>query len=313
MPQIDPDNEFGMDFATDIEGNPLDIGGFAEDTTPDLPSFEGGMDFSSMAPVSKRAGDADNAADVEDHLLELMEQGRVSHVLALTGECTASVRQVAADVHAEFSPAYARAAAYNPAIRWYGKLARALSASQFNCTAGQLTLSVDQRFFSKVIGSHLADFGAVPEEDSPIVSVVQTLARRYGKSKIDAGITESLRQSRKASTETQDFNPSAADFSDAMIPEEVEPDFQMDEPDPAVPEVNDELISLGDLSNRAIADFLMAEGGSMDQINERLSAEGMAKDRQNQIEGMIRYMRLNKAEKRRATGSYGGDVNFTFR
>lgn len=265
------------------------------------------------------------AISVEDCLIDLLAADKRAELLTLTGETPNLLGLVDQSWYNEFQTDYLRALSHNPALKWYGKITKMSSPEQFRVEDGILLLSLTPEKFKKTLLPFLGDFPEALSDESPLVSLVYSLAEQLDVMSIDASRKKAQQQARADNTSEQDLSLDQVDFSDSQLQalgdlnisedafgESV--DFTDNTPDPQ----HKFKISLHDLSNKALAEHLAAEYPDdelFEQTHNRLLDEGFPKARANEIVGILRYMRLNARldSRLKPTGNRGaGNVDFGF-
>lgn len=318
----------------------LDEGGIADgvlafdDVLPEVdltPNFAGGAEIASEVLIPTRSA-PDTALLVEDTLLELLEHGKRDQLLVMTGEAPNVRGTLEPGVLAEFTPDYTHAVAYNPAIKWYGKLAKILSAEQFSLVNGALNLAMPPELYRKVLHPFLGDFREEFADASPLVAVVRNLMGQMAAHGVEASrrnVARTQAQSRTARV-ASDLDVAALDTNSLMA--DVDADdglfaslgIDADTFGESVDFINTEepttkasrfKVTLADLSNKAVLEHVLGEDENPDPdaVEERLLDEGLEKSRVNEITGMLRYRLAHGVKGSRQAGNRGlGNVEFDF-
>lgn len=307
------DSVDGLDFQVDAVADGLL--GFEDqlDFNPELPAYDYG-DLQAAAPLPVK-GEDQVVAEVEEILLGLLEQDKRLDLLILTGELPDSSNSIPNEVKTEFSSNYHQAVLACPAIRWYSKLTKLLTPDQFSVQGGEVTLSMPRPMFMKVVRPFLSDFPEQWVEESPLVAVVRQVGELIG----DLTATRSadvLEQDTKIQRNVEDgLDIGSIDFeqepsqirgnsADLLIVDDLFGNGQVTQA-----KID---ISMVDLSNKAVAEYLDEQGLEAPEIEAKLVEEGFSKQRANEIGSIVRYMRLDRNLRKtgQATGNTGtGDVD----
>lgn len=266
------------------------------------------------------------AIATEDALLDLLEHDRRAELLVLTGETPRLPGLVNDSWFTEFNADYLRALSHNPALKWYGKLTKMSTPEQFRVEDGVLLLSITPEKFKKTLQPFLHDFNDELADESPLISLVLSIAEQLNVNSIAAGKAKLLEQAKSThATEDTDLDLDDVDFSDAQMQDvaglgiDADPFGEsVDLNDTQADPLHKLKISLHDLSNKALAEHLASEYPDdqlFDAAYERLLDEGFPKARANEIVGILRYMRLNArlSERLKPQGNRGaGNIDFGF-
>jgi len=305
--------------ANDFEEETLDMQDGME-IDSDFMTFDDPNEISMNVSIRNKSAE-ETAGEVESTLLELMASGDSDVILALTGESHESSAIIDPNIASKFSALYTTAAGFNPAIRWYSKLAKMLPAEKFSVGDTGLTLKMSESLFKKAVAPFLGDFKAELRESSPIVSLIYSIGESIGDKAVQDQVSRALEQDgREADPDQMDI--AEVDMEENMFDTE---DVQVgevhvdDSTELGLTEVNrteTPSISLTDLANKTIAEhFIDNDQTDPDSVRQKLVSEGFKNTRINEILGIIKFIRLNATMDGRVTpaGNIGaGDVDFDF-
>lgn len=278
---------------------------------------------SVMVSVPVKDKDASElAADVEDLFLTLLEGGRRDTILQLVGEVvrggnTSEVFGGDLDT-ANFRVAYAKGSGYNPALKWYPKFISVLGAG-IGVQNGELSLKISASQYRKMVYPFLADFKEALIEESPLVELVYVLGRRLNLLAVDKGLKRYA--PKQVAHDPSDLEVGGLTFRELQIQDTEDalsgedPLSFLDETDigEAMESPGEAMVSMVDLSNKAISDFFVGRNTPLDVIERQLLQDGFPKSRANEIVSIVRYVRLNASLDAKVTPkSTGGTANFKY-
>lgn len=235
------------------------------------------------------------AEDVEEVILNLLEEGDRDSLLVLTGERPDLNSDIDSEVGEDFASMYSQAVIHNPAIKWYSRLTNILPADQFFVQAGQLHIKMPKHTFKKVLEPFLIDFDAKFYETSPLVHLVLNCAEKIAETSL-AGIKSKYRQVVKAGEEPGlDVGTSGLEsMFDTDSVTDAGAEMRLDDNDAlnqsGIREVKSSL-NLADLSNKAIASYLVDKGYSETESEQKLKACIADKARRNEISVLVNMAR----------------------
>lgn len=288
----------------------------------------GDMDFSH--PIAPKA-DSQIAEEVEAGFLSLLESGDYSTIQSISGESIES-KASSTEAMAKLQEMYSCAVSYNPAIKWYSKLAK-LVGNKLRLEGDSLKLSISKESFKANILPHLADFDPDMASESPIVSSILNIHDSLTQEHVTTTLEDTTSPNYKLDSgqEDGDFEVESIEFGNAAeFPEDEEMDIIKDEVLEGVVDDPDEMglddinnndneiidITLKDLSAKSIAEFLYNGGYEDSSIISKLGEENFNTSSRNEIMGIIKYLRNNaKLEsisiKKNEVGN--SDVEFPFK
>lgn len=326
-PAVRNDSTYVVKFMThsqDFDFSNLDI---TTDRAPDLFDTDHLVDLtldsstltspqiSFSVPVPRRAPH-ELSQNVEDHFIDLLTSQNRQDILTLTSEMP-NLGTIPPEVFSAFQSDYLLALSHNPALKWYGKLTKALTSEQFSAQDGSLTLVLPPELFRKIIYPFLGQFPTHLAETSPLVDLVYQLAEQFETQTATPHTTKS-RDRLPTSDLKIDHLDLSPQYLDSTADLEIDFDgFQdsVDTTDTYQDPTHTFKISLVDLSNKAIAEHLASQYPDerlFDEANTRLLDEGFSRARANEITAILRYMRLNDRLNRPTGNRGGGDIDFNF-
>ena len=135
-----------------------------------------GVELDSTVGSRKKLNQSskEKADKVENYVIGLLEGGHRDRVLALLGDAPEEIIASYEDSDSmdDFRADYGMALSHNPALRWYGKLAKMFSGSQFGVNEGELFLKAPRDSLKMALNHFNSDFNSM-DENSPIVSVLR--------------------------------------------------------------------------------------------------------------------------------------------
>lgn len=335
-----PATEFDLglmdEISSDVDDSTLDlseeIAGDFEPTYDDLVS--GSNDIILDAPTAygdEEAVNAKSAAKIERLLINMIATNRHGDVLSLVGETDQSLSKMSKEIRATFRDNYHRAVRYNKYIGLYSKIIKAVDPKKFTSIDGILSLKITASNFERLMKNFrsVADpYGAT--DDSPITTLISALFEKTGK----ASILKSQKLVSEASdirshNETGQMEMDQINFADPNVDGLTggnerdifgqkadirleENNFDLEEADLTNnPTIN---VSLNDLSNKAIAEYLVAKKIDSMHASDHLSSEGFSRSRMNEIVGIMKFINLNtNLEDLTPQGNRGaGNTDFPF-
>lgn len=228
------------------------------------------------------------AEDVEEVILDLLESGDRNTLLLLTGERPDLSADIDSDIQGDFASMYSQAVLYNPAIKWYSRLANILPSNQFFVKGGKLHIHIPKSTFQKVICPFLGDFDKKFFETSPIVHLVLDVAEKIAQSNIEETQRLNKQLIRHKDEEGLDVGKSGLElFFDADDVKHAGSEMREDDNDSlnqsGFREIQSASLNLADLSNKAIAEHLVEKGYSEQEAADKLCACIHDKARVNEI------------------------------
>ena len=273
----------------EVPDNLLNMEESEPDFTPEI-KVEG-HNLEASAPTRK-ASIEETAAEIEDTFAGLLSEGRNQDIAALSGELPPEHSNIdLATIH-EFANLYRAALEYNPALKWYGKLARILKPDQFSCDEGNLTLSISGQTYRKILARFINDFPARLSAESPIVSCVRHIAAAARNEDQSASSMRRMDTKGSKRAESTDLNVGGLDFAGSEYNAFEGPGGFSDPEDDGFKPTASLKISLLDLSNKVIAEMLDAQKLTTAAIEDRLGNEGFSNQRINEIAGIVKYARI---------------------
>ena len=322
-------SEIDFDKVTFEEVDLDDMESIALDDLPDFNPDLVELNNDKEIPVSvslKSKSSREVSEEIEAVLVGLLESNDRRTILILTGERPDLKQDVDAKIYRDFISQYGQAVLFNAGLKWYGKLVNHLKEESFKAEEGSLQLSLSARDFEKVMRPFLSEFKPEYKEFSPIVELILDFAEKTGQAEL---IKKEARQRQahnilESGDENLDVGNSDIEDESFFNTDEVKSAGEMhvdDNDSLSQSRITDHIsskISLVDLANKAIAQYLLDNGIlKEDKIIEKLRSEGLGRQRSNEILGIIKYIKLTdglnrKIVKTSADGNFGGDTNFDF-
>ncbi|MFA5071360.1 MAG: hypothetical protein WC511_03265, partial [Candidatus Pacearchaeota archaeon] len=202
------------------------------------------------------------AEAVEDVVLSLLESEEKPTLLLITGERPDLNIDIDEKVHSSFVSEYTQACMFNPAIKWYAKLANILQSGQFGVKDGQLFINIPKSVLEKMVLPFSGDFDRKFYETSPIVHLVLDCLENHSSKKLSAS-KEKFTQEKSREFDTDGLDLSMSDLDNMWDTDDVAAAGNMrveDNNSLNQTEIKEVTASLrfADLSNKAIADYLLA-------------------------------------------------------
>lgn len=234
------------------------------------------------------------AEAVEDVVLSLLESEEKPTLLLITGERPDLNIDIDEKVHSSFVSEYTQACMFNPAIKWYAKLANILQSGQFGVKDGQLFINIPKSVLEKMVLPFSGDFDRKFYETSPIVHLVLDCLENHSSKKLSAS-KEKFTQEKSREFDTDGLDLSMSDLDNMWDTDDVAAAGNMrveDNNSLNQTEIKEVTASLrfADLSNKAIADYLLEKGLSDAQATDKLDSEISEKARKNEILAIMKYM-----------------------
>jgi hypothetical protein len=303
------DTEYHWDFTASVfegAGVPDDLLNMNSEDAVDLqqPEMTSEGCFEASVPTHQ-ASIEEISEEVEDTFAGLLSEGRLTDISVLSGETPPEYSSIDQATVSEFSSAYHAALEYNPALKWYGKLARILKPTQFSCDGGSLSLSITAPVYRKILARFINDFPLRLVNESPLVSCVRSIHKAAGLAAKNETIGRRQGDtSFRNGCENTDFHPDRAEFEGSfdVAFEGANPlSNDVTKEEPAWPSVSNGKaasldISICDLSNKAVSELFDAQKLSMSAIANRMEEDGFSKQRVNEISGIIKFRRACKAK-----------------
>lgn len=315
--------DFNLDEVTSdpykVEDNLFDFNEENPNIVEDFMKTEYGDELDVNSPLKEKSQEQ-ISEEIEDMFLSLLSQEDVETILALTGETPYATDVVSEEFFRGFTGNYSQAVLFNPAIKWYAKLLKLLPENKFNVESGSLKLKISPQFFKKTIYPFLGDFKIGLRESSPIVNLIYNVAESLQDTEVENKIKMLLDSQKIRTSEEEGLNPGSLQFEESMLDTEtVKADLTVDEDDsmggtsvdftdnPAI------TIKLQDLASKTIAKYFI-DNNIIDSVDivKKLSDEGFARARINEILGIVKYMVLEDSLPKQIGNRGAGNVNFKF-
>lgn len=282
-------DEVDMD---DVEATHLEDAG---NIVMDLSELNNDNDIPASVPLMPKDQEA-IAHNVEEIILSLMESEDITTLLTITGERPDFDSSLDSKIYMDFASEYVQACLFNPAIKWYAKLANILPSEQFNVKNGSLNISMPKETFEKAILPFLGDFDKKFYEESPIVKLVLDCSEKHFQNNLAK--KEDLTKQLKRSNTEESLEVEDAELEDMWDTDEVVTagsEMHVDDNNSLnqseVREVTAKSLKLSDLSNKAIANYVLEHKMTKEAASEKLAEEISDKARRNEIECILSYMR----------------------
>lgn len=283
-----------------VEMDDMDVTHFTDDGDINLEMSElnDHNDIPLSVPISPKSQEQ-IADSIEEVILSLLESGEKSMLLLLTGERPDIREDVDSTLHANFASEYTQACLYNPALKWYAKLANILPNNQFGVKGGSLNISLPKSAFEKAILPFLGDFDRKFYEKSPLVHLVLDCVDNHFKNKMqntmDMNKQEKDRSFEEGNGDLDIGNSEVEDFFDTDEVEYAGSNTRMEDNNSLnqseIREVTASSLKLADLSNKAIAEYLISKNLVTDKAaSAKLDESINEKARKNEILSIMRYM-----------------------
>jgi hypothetical protein len=285
--------------------------GFMHDMAVDETEIQVGL------PIKNKSVE-EVAKDVEDVLISFLDEER-DVIPVLVGDIPNVQGELPSNTVNSFSSSYSQAVLHNPALKWYAKLVNILPENKFNFSGAQLNLKMGLDLFNKIVFPFFNDFKVELREESPIIDLVYSLAESLKEKDLSNKIKDVLnltekRENTEEGLEIASLEVDQLDGVDEIQKAELRLEERLfnDEVKDKHPKIN---ISLGDLSNKHLAEYFVEDDGvDKEDIKSKLTEEGFSKQRINEILGIYKYIKLNKniSNKIKPKSNKLGDTEFNF-
>ncbi len=276
----------------DIESTHLEDAGNIE---MDLSELNDDNDIPASVPLHPKDQET-IARNIEEIIISLMESGDIQTLLFLTGERPDFNDNVDTKLHMDFASEYVQACLFNPAIKWYAKLANILPPEQFNVDNGNLNITMPKDTFEKVILPFLGDFDKKFYEDSPLVKLVLDCSEKHFQNELVKNANLHKQIVKPLDEDAMELGDSELDGlwdTDEVVTagDEMHVDDNNSLNQSEIKQVTAKSLKLSDLSNKAIANYMIEHKLSGHEASEKLAEEISDKARRNEIECILSYMK----------------------
>ena len=227
------------------------------------------------------------AEDIEEVILNLLESGDRNTLLLLTGERPDLSSDLDGNLSDDFASMYAQAVMFNPALKWYSRLTNILPKDQFKVTNGKLEIHIPKEIFNKTILPFLGDFDHRFAESSPLVQLILDCSEKIAQGNLSNKNNINKQLVKKNTEEGLDVGNSGLELyldTDDVVAagSEMREDDNDSLNQSGMREIQSSL-NLADLSNKAIASYLVEKGLSDEEASEKLCGCISEKARRNEI------------------------------
>ena len=281
----------------DLDTDDMDISKFQDDgeLNLDMSELNDHNDIPASVPINPRNQEK-IAANIEEIILNLLENKDRNTLLLLTGDRMDFSTNLDSKLHQDFASEYVQACMYNPAIKWYSKLANILPEEQFGVKDGCLRITMPKATFEKVILPFMGDFDKKFSEDSPIVKLVCDCHEKHFQNEMLKMQKHNDQEGKHLDDDADFMNVEDSEVEELWDTDDVQHagNVRVDDNNSLnqgeIREVQAKSLRLSDLSNKAIASYLIDHKLVGHEASERLESEIQDKARRNEIAVIMGYM-----------------------